>query len=286
MILALNGVPMDAFGNFGEFGAASASVASLQTALANFGRQIGDAALKAIKVDGLIGPKTTAAANRALRQHIGAGQAPQDLRTGVLTQAQVLANATQITTLINTEARRRGFGIATAPATVKKPAAKKVAAKTTAVATYIPPAASAPSAAAQAWPTYGPPMPATPAPTQTLIPTSRTYVVPPSSGMDIESVVKWSAIGLGVVALLGGAYYVVQKRRGQAAMAGFGGLPSCPHYFVDTKRFGGEYAVRMAYRQGGNSEPVDAGSTLRAARLIARRLQRKADERRNRGECA
>jgi hypothetical protein len=218
MILALNGVPMDDFGDFGEFGAASASVVGLQTALANFGRQIGDAALKAIVADGLIGPKTTAAANRAMRQHIGAGQAPQDLRTGVLTQAQVVANAAQLTTLINTEARRRGFGIATAPATVKKPVAKAKA--PAAAVTYIPPAASKPSAAAQAWPTYGPPMPAA-APAQVTVPTSRTYVVPNSGGMDVESVVKWSAIGLGVVALLGGAYYVVQKRRGQPVMAGF-----------------------------------------------------------------
>jgi hypothetical protein len=38
--------------------------------------------------------------------------------------------------------------------------------------------------------------------------------------MDVESVVKWSAIGLGVVALLGGAYYFVNRRQG--AMAGFG----------------------------------------------------------------
>lgn len=219
MILALNGVPMDGFGNFrgfGEFGAASTAVAGLQTALANFGKQIGDAALKAIKVDGLIGPKTTAAANRALRVHIGAGQAPAELRTGVLTQAQVADDASQIAQLVNTEAQRRGFTVAKAPTTVKKPVAKK----TTAVATYIPPAASAPSASS--YPDYGPP--ALPPVTQTAVavPTSKTYVVaPPSGGMDVESIVKWSAIGLGVVALLGGAYYVVQKRRaGQPAMAG------------------------------------------------------------------
>jgi lysozyme family protein len=227
MILALNGVPMDAFGNFGEFGAASVPVAGLQTALANFGTKIGDASLKAITIDGLIGPETTAAANRALRQHIGAGQAPQDLRTGVLTQAQVFTNAAQIAQLVNTEARRRGFGIEAVPTTVKKPVVKKPVVKKTAAKapaqstalTYLPPSTATP--AQSSFPTYGPPLPPDYAPPSTIT-TSKTYVVPSTPSLNVESVVKWSAIGLGVVALLGGAYYYVTKRQGQPAMAGFG----------------------------------------------------------------
>jgi lysozyme family protein len=237
MILALNGVPMDAFGNFGEFGAASVPVAGLQTALANFGAKIGDAVLKAIKVDGLIGPKTTAAANRALRQHIGAGQAPQDLRTGVLTQAQVLANAAQIAQLVNTEARRRGFGIEAVPTTVKKPVVKKTAAKAPAQSTaltYLPPSTATP--AQSSFPTYGPPLPSNYAPPSTIT-TSKTYVVPSAPSLNVESVVKWSAIGLGVVALLGGAYYYVTKRQGQPAMAGFGAFRPDGFYHTNPSEF-------------------------------------------------
>jgi len=246
MILALNGVPMDDLGEFGEFGAASVSVAGLQTALASFGRQIGDAILKAIVVDGLIGPKTVAAANRALRTHIGPNQVPAELRTGLLKQAQVVAAASQIAQLLNTEARRRGFGTAAVPTTVakKKVVVKKAVAKApvqSTALTYIPPSTNAPGA--QSYPAYGPPLPPnyTPAgfPAQVAVPTSRTYVVPASSGgMDIESTVKWAAIGFGVVVLLGGAYYYVNRRRGsQPVMAGFGAFGPNNFYHTSSSEF-------------------------------------------------
>jgi hypothetical protein len=251
MILALNGVDPS---YFGDFGAASASVAGLQTALKNFGKNIGDKTLMVLVVDGLIGPKTVAAANRALRTHIGAGQAPAELRTGVLTKAEVVANAERIKQLVNTEARRRGFGIYVGPDVApKKVVAKKVVKKaapqaTTAMVPYAPSAAVAPRSAAVAaqspagrttytpagpvytppeelGPVYTPPVTRTMAPAQTsiMVPSTKTYVVPPGAsggGMDVEAVVKWAAIGLGVVALLGGAYYYVTRR--QPAMAGFG----------------------------------------------------------------
>ena len=202
MILALNGVPLD---GFGEFGAASSAIAGLQTALKGFGQSVGDTVLRAIVVDGLIGPKTVAAANRALRQHIGAGQAPQDLRTGVLTQAQVVTNAAQITQLVNAEATRRGFDVFVGPVALPKKA----------VATYIPPRAPASYTPAYA--------PSSAAPI--MVPSTKTYVVPSSAaggGMDIESIMKWSAIGLGVVGALGAAYYFMTRRQGSPAMAGLG----------------------------------------------------------------
>ena len=126
MILALNGPPL---GYFGDFGAASAAVAGLQTALKNFGKSVGDSTLIAIVVDGVIGPKTVAAANRVLRTHIGANQVPAALRTGLLTKAEVVADAAQIKQLINTEARRRGFAIYVGPDEVAPKVAVKKAAK-------------------------------------------------------------------------------------------------------------------------------------------------------------
>lgn len=243
MILALNGVDPDflGLGYLGELGATpNQGVAALQTALRNFGKSIGDAVLKAIVTDGLIGPKTTAAANRALTKHLGAGQAPQDLRTGALTSAQVVAKAAQITQLVNTEARRRGFSVYVGPVTVAKPVAKKVVKKSTKSTALVPASSSSASAESAYIPaedaavaTYTPPARASgPVParaasagvTSVQIPSTKTYVVPSSSGADVSSIVKWGAIGLGVVALLGGVYYAVSRRRGGApAIAGFGG---------------------------------------------------------------
>jgi hypothetical protein len=94
--------------------------ALLEEALKNFGKNVGDKVLAAIVNDGKNGPKTTAAANRMLVSHIGANQAPAILRTGKLTQAQVLVEAARITQLINTEARRRGYGIYIGPPATQK----------------------------------------------------------------------------------------------------------------------------------------------------------------------
>jgi hypothetical protein len=94
----------------------SQAAVALQNALVAMGNQIGDAVLKALVVDGFVGPKTTAAANRALTTHIGPGQAAADLRTGTLAIGDVAARAPQITQLVVAETARRG-GSTPAPRT-------------------------------------------------------------------------------------------------------------------------------------------------------------------------
>jgi hypothetical protein len=203
MILAMNGA------EFGEFGAASQPIVDLQTALVALGKGIGDNILSKIVIDGLIGPKTTAATNRALTVHLGAGQAPANLRTGSLSQAIVVSQAEAIAGLIETEVKRRGF---TVPTPKKASAVKKAVAKP--VATYIPSAAAAPSAMVQ----YTPPPPA--AAMTALSPVYRVPTAAPS-GMDMSAIIKWSAIGFGVVALFGVGYYIMTKKPGPA-MGDFG----------------------------------------------------------------
>jgi len=152
MIFAMNGAD---FGYLGELGAASQAILDLQTALATLGKGIGDTSLSKLALDGLIGPKTTAAANRALTVHLGSGQAPANLRTGSLSQAVVVSQAPQITQLILAEIARRGFGAPTKKALPKK---KKVAAAKAAPAYEEPePAAAAPTR-------YTPPAPRSRAP--------------------------------------------------------------------------------------------------------------------------
>jgi hypothetical protein len=193
MILAMNGAL------FGELGAVSQSVADLQTALVALGKGIGDAILKKIVIDGLMGPKTAAATNRAMTVHLGAGQAPANLRTGNLSQQTISAQAATLAQLIETEIARRGFAA---------PVSKRVVAKTTRPAT--------PSAPPMV---YTPPAPAAPIAPAVVAP---IYQVPrPPAGADLGSVMKWAAIGVGVVAVGGLAYYLSMRRR-QSAMAGFG----------------------------------------------------------------
>lgn len=207
MVLAMNGAEFDfeGFGSFGEFGAASQPIVDLQTALVSLGKGIGDNTLSKIVVDGVIGPKTVAATNRALTVHLGAGQAPANLRTGSLSQAVIVSQADAIATLINTETRRRGF-TAAAP---KKAAAAKAKPKASAPATYTAPNTSSyVPAAGQA--------------------TAMTpvYHVPSASasagGTDMSAVIKWSAIGFGIVALLGVGYYVLSKKPSPRAMTATG----------------------------------------------------------------
>lgn len=81
-------------------------IKALQLALTALGTQIKDSALK-IAADGVIGPKTVAAVNRAFTKHLGAGQAPAQYRTGKLTQAQVVSVAATLTTLLQQETARR-----------------------------------------------------------------------------------------------------------------------------------------------------------------------------------
>lgn len=121
--------------------ASKAAVKNLQAALATLGKVTGSAQLKAVKVDGAIGPKTVAAVNWAFTNHIGSGQAPAQYRTGKLTQTQVLSDIENLTGLINTEVKRRGSAtpaastaakaqlvqeIRTAPVPVTKEIAKRL----------------------------------------------------------------------------------------------------------------------------------------------------------------
>jgi pentose-5-phosphate-3-epimerase len=117
----------------GDFGAAKKAAAKapavdkttakrLQAALVTLGKVTGSAQLKAIVVDGALGAKTAAGVNWAFTKHLGAGQAPAELRTGALDLAFVKANAAALADLIETEIARRG-GTAASPATVTKAAA-------------------------------------------------------------------------------------------------------------------------------------------------------------------
>lgn len=78
----------------------------LQQALNYLAQESHDKRLK-VGVDGKIGPGTTKAVNIALTTHVGPGQAPAGLRTGTLSTSMVTAAATQIGTIIRTEAARR-----------------------------------------------------------------------------------------------------------------------------------------------------------------------------------
>jgi hypothetical protein len=175
---------------FGELGAASQSVAELQTALVALGKGIGDPTLMKVAVDGVMGPKTAAAANRALTVHLGAGQAPSNLRSGSLSQATISGMTSQITALITTEIARRGFA---APGAAKVPAKKATVARA-ATPVYAPVATSTALVPAAASPVYRIPAAA-------------------SGGTGFDSVMMWAAIGVGVVALGGVAYYFITRQK-------------------------------------------------------------------------
>jgi hypothetical protein len=82
---------------------------NLQNALRALGRAVGgDAQLLAVSADGVIGPSTTAAVNRAFTTHIGPGQAGGVPRTGTITMFDVAAQIGPITTAIQNETVRRG----------------------------------------------------------------------------------------------------------------------------------------------------------------------------------
>jgi lysozyme family protein len=206
MILAMNGA--DFFGDFGELGAASKAqaIANLQSALVALGKGIKDGVLMKVAIDGLIGPKTVAATNRAMTVHLGVGQAPANLRTGSLSQQEVVSQADTLTNLIETEARRRGFTVPTAKSVSTVETASKPKA-TTAVA----PAASyaTPTAA------YAPPTAVTAASPVYRVPASAA----PVKGMDMAAIMKWSAIGVGAVVLAGAVYYLTTKPK--TAFSGF-----------------------------------------------------------------
>jgi hypothetical protein len=183
MVLAMNGA------EFGELGAASQSVAALQTALVSLGKGIGDPTLMKVVVDGIMGPKTAAAVNRALTVHLGAGQAPSNLRSGALSQATISSMAPQITALLTAEIARRGFA---APGAAKIPVKKAPVVRSVAPAAYTPPATSTALVPAAASPVYQVPSAA-------------------SGGTDLDSIMKYAAIGIGVVVLGGIAYYFATR---------------------------------------------------------------------------
>lgn len=226
MVLAMNGA------EFGELGASySSAVASLQNALVALGRGIGDPTLMKVAIDGIMGPKTAAATNRALTVHLGAGQAPSNLRTGSLPQGTITSMAAQITALITTEIARRGFS---APSTVKAPAKKAVAARPAATPAFVPtpavPAQLAPAAA------------------------SPVYRVPAAvdTDSDLGSVMKWAAIGVGVVALGGVAYYLATRDKGGRG----GGIRA--RTGVPGGALSGPTQRQMFYRAGRDRAEADA----------------------------
>lgn len=90
------------------FGATrSPEVRALQNALRALGARVGDRRLL-IAADGLVGPKTTGAVNRAFTKHIGPGQAPASYRSGKLTIVDVRRNAAALAGLVTDEVNRRG----------------------------------------------------------------------------------------------------------------------------------------------------------------------------------
>ena len=229
---------------FADFGAASQPVLALQTALKALGNAAGSATLKAIVTDGLIGPKTTAATNLAFTAHIGPGQAPANFRTGALSQAEVAANADVLAGLVALEAERRGYNVPTAKviATVAKVAASKPTVKKVAVPTYVPTSA----------------LPAAQAP-QSYLPQAA------ASDDTTMQIVKYGAIGLGVVVLALGAYVVVGRRRPTRAMAGFGAgdfYHTSPTEFRKGQRVGLHPGLDQWMRGDRYGEVVKTGKKL------------------------
>jgi len=117
---------MISFNNFGYTASAdltslgaSANESALQRALVSLARSTNDASL-GVKVDGIVGPATTAVTNRALLKY--ATRAPANYRTGRLTIAQVRTNAGALANILNAEAKARGQKAP--PTTAVKPKAK------------------------------------------------------------------------------------------------------------------------------------------------------------------
>jgi len=85
----------------------SSSGLGLQHALRVLGQTVGDKRLM-IGADGFVGPGTVAAVNIAFTTHVGAGQAPQQYRTGKLTLFQVAQSCATLRALVENEVERRG----------------------------------------------------------------------------------------------------------------------------------------------------------------------------------
>lgn len=91
----------------------SAVEQALQTALGALAAVVGDSSI-AVTADGIVGPATARAANRALSQYVKS--APAALRTGALSVAAVKQNANKIAQLVQAEAVKRRGSKRTAPA--------------------------------------------------------------------------------------------------------------------------------------------------------------------------
>ena len=133
MIFAIDGA--EDFG-FGELGAYSSGVASLQTALIALGQKVGDSTLASLVLDGLIGPKTTAAANRAFTTFVSNG--PNFASGGSMSQSQVASAAEELAGFVRTEISRRGGTASSATAPVRVPGV----ATPTALSPYSPSSAA------------------------------------------------------------------------------------------------------------------------------------------------
>lgn len=138
--------------------------ARLQRGLRTLGAVARDGALAAIKPDGVLGPRTVVAVNRALTRHIGAGQAPAAFRTGALTLAQVAANANTIIPVIEAEVSRRGARVAPPVAARPRPRPRPSAARPAMPRPPAPRPALPPMPGAEAMPAPEMPEPEAPAP--------------------------------------------------------------------------------------------------------------------------
>jgi lysozyme family protein len=95
--------------------AAQAGIVYLQQVINQLGTAAGDKAL-AIAIDGVVGPNTTKATNRALVTYVKA--APASMRTGKLTAAQVKTNAGKLAQYISQAVAVRGVPPTTPPDTM------------------------------------------------------------------------------------------------------------------------------------------------------------------------
>jgi hypothetical protein len=163
------------------------------------GKGVGDTVLIKIVIDGLIGPKTTEATNRAFTRHIGSGQAPASLRTGKLTQSEVVTRAETLAAYIDTELVRRGFSAPPVKiVTPKKTTTTKKTTSTALIPTTYTSTASLPAA------------------------TMPSAFVPAAESDTRTQIVKWAAIGLGGVVVAGVIYYLWRQRQGRPAFGEFG----------------------------------------------------------------
>ena len=103
------------------------SASQLQADLVTLGKIVKDSTLEAVKVDGLPGPKTATAVNRALSKY--ATSAPATYRTGKLTLAAVKADGGTLIALLEAEIKRRGGTVVPAKTVAGAKAAKKAATK-------------------------------------------------------------------------------------------------------------------------------------------------------------